>query len=100
MTQRNLLMMSSFAATSATALLSWMPTSSRRCTLRPAGYRVRVAGDVLGSIERAPSGNYGWLARDPHRNIQPHHGDTRRYARTRQHAVIDLLLGLGYSAEQ
>ncbi|MHA6801790.1 recombinase family protein [Bounagaea algeriensis] len=63
-------------------------------------YRVRVAGDVLGSIERAPAGHHGWIARDEHRSIQPHRGDTRRYARTRQHAVVDLLLGLGYSAEQ
>lgn len=63
------------------------------------GYRVRVAGDMLGSIEHAPAGQHGWLARDEHRSIQPHQGDTRRHARTRQHAVVDLLLGLGYTTE-
>lgn len=62
-------------------------------------YRVLVAGDVLGSVERAPYGHRGWIARDTHRRTQPHRGGTGRYAKTREHAVIDLLLGLDITSD-
>ncbi len=58
-----------------------------------AHYRVVIAGDVLGTIERAPYGHRGWLARI-HGTAQPHRSGPGRYATNREKAVIDLLLAL------
>lgn len=60
-------------------------------------YSVVIAGDVLGTIERAPYGRGGWHAHYPAGGVAPHSGQGR-YATNREKAVIDLLLGLGITS--
>lgn len=58
------------------------------------GYRVLVAGDVLGTVERVAFRSKAWQAFGTHRIALPHVG-TGRWAANREAAVVDLLTGLG-----
>lgn len=58
------------------------------------GYRVLVAGDVLGTVERVAFRAKAWQALDTHRIALPHVGNGH-YASNREAAVVDLLTGLG-----
>ncbi|MDR7304607.1 hypothetical protein [Haloactinomyces albus] len=60
-------------------------------------YRVRIAGDLLGSIVRAPYGHSGRQAQDSAGNALAHSG-SGRYAKNRQAAVVDLLAALGITS--
>jgi hypothetical protein len=59
----------------------------------PGTWHVVVAGDTLGTIRRRP-GKAGWTAYTPSGTPLPHRGSAG-YARNRQEAVVDLILGLG-----
>jgi len=63
-------------------------------------YRVVVAGDVLGTIEHPGGGHDGWIARDTHAMSLPHRAGNGRYAKNRRHAVVDLLMALGYTGHE
>ena len=58
------------------------------------GYRVLVAGDVLGTVERVTFRSKAWRALDTNRIALPHVG-TGRCAANREAAVVDLLSGIG-----
>lgn len=57
-------------------------------------YNVIIAGDTLGTIER-PLGHNGWQARQLPSGIAVRHNGRGRYAKTRENAVLDLLIELG-----
>lgn len=58
------------------------------------GYRVLVAGEVLGTVERVAFRAKAWRALDTSRLALPHVGPGR-FAANRQSAVVDLLSGIG-----
>ena len=58
------------------------------------GYRVLVAGDWLGTVERVSFRAKAWQALNTNRTAMPHVG-SGRYAANREAAVVDLLSGLG-----
>lgn len=58
------------------------------------GYRVLIAGDWLGTIERVAFRTKVWQTANTNRTAMPHVG-SGRYAANREAAVGDLLTGLG-----
>lgn len=58
------------------------------------GYRVLVADDWLGTVERVAFRAKAWQALNTNRTAMPHVG-SGRYAANREAAVVDLLTGLG-----